>query len=506
MAKRTVTMNWDHLDDFNGEDDEFFESTNRLSVVVPLDMPLPEFDEDDDGLEFNDSRVSFSHNLASISIKEPQNVVVATVPSNQYDMWMVAPGSITDRRRRLLQGMGLNSNKDFARLTSTNTTKFNKPCSKRLVSIKPSVTTSPIDTTKSNENPIVDSLEKESSQHLQESKQVEPEWQSHAQTKAQPKPHDKTEPQPKPQPQELEPQPESEAKPKLEPKLEPEPEPQSQQQAQVQDHVQASTQPIFLVRCRSDSDIETSSFNIKRRKEDMIGLVSKQRLTRTSSLVTPSVGLSCQYANVLRVYTPNTKLPKSSFTSATKNKKKADRGTSSAKLDSFFLIKNLDTGKEFVVKEFNNEGMWNKVSDLQTGKQLTMDEFENTVGHSPVVKELMRRNSRKRNGGINSYLSKSFRSSKKMGSAILKTLKGSVTGSKTEKEKAPEGVTAATTTPAPRTTTLATDTSLSSSSLTREQHKTTVEHTISTDKNPNSEWVKAKAYGKPTKEFSAYKL
>ncbi|KAK9057791.1 hypothetical protein SSX86_022629 [Deinandra increscens subsp. villosa] len=95
MAKRTVTMNWDHLDDFNGEDDEFFESTNRLSVVVPLDMPLPEFDEDDDGLEFNDSRVSFSHNLASISIKEPQNVVVATGDGKMYIfLELVTKGSL----------------------------------------------------------------------------------------------------------------------------------------------------------------------------------------------------------------------------------------------------------------------------------------------------------------------------------------------------------------------------------------------------------------------------
>ncbi|KAJ0791756.1 putative transcription factor WD40-like family [Helianthus annuus] len=504
MERRTVTMNWDHLEDFNAEDDidEFFESTNRLSVVVPLDMPLP---EDDDDPQFNDGRVSFSNNLASNSIKRPQ------LSTAQYDMWMVAPGSISDRRRKLLQGMGLNSKKDFARLPSTNTTKLNEEAhTKRLPSTK--VVVIPTDAIISNEKPNDETLVKESSPPLEESRQTEPELQSDDKAKAQP--HAKAEPQPQPEQQ---PQPEPE----------PEPDPQPQLQVHVQDQAQALalSQPMLLVRSRSDSDIETSSFNTKRRKEDMIGSVSKQSLTRTSSeLVTPSVGLSCQYANVLRVYTANTK--SSLTTSTTNNKKNNMHTTSSAQLDSFFLIKNLDTGKEFVVKEFNDDGMWNKVSDLQTGKQLTMDEFENTVGHSPVVKELMRRTSRKRNGMMamtNSYLSKSFRSSKKKGAAFLKHLKGSMisgssktekekmSGSKTEKEKMSgsktekekdENVTTTTTTNA--TTTTVTTSSLSSQSS--RQHKTSVEQVTSNDKNSSSEWVKAKAYGKPSKEFSALHL
>lgn len=490
-----MTMNWDDLDDFIGEDDEFFESTNRLSVVVPLDMPLPEFDEDDDSHQFNDSRVSFSHNLTSNSIKEPQNAIIHS--TGQYDMWMVAPGSITDRRRRLLQGMGLNSNKDFARLT---TTKFN---TKRMVSIKPSVT--PIETTKSDETPNVDLLVKESSPPLQDSKHVEHELHSHVQTNAQTETEDKTEPQLKLE-RHSQPEPQTKHEPEPEYKLKQ----QHQQQAQILDHndaqtkAQVSSELMLLVRCRSDSDIETSSFNTKRRKEDMIGSVSKQHLTRTSSeLVKPSIGLSCQYANVLRVHTPNTMLPKKCLTSSTNNKKNEQH---SAQLDSFFLIKNLDTGKEFVVKEFNDEGMWNKVSDLQTGKQLTMDEFENTVGHSPVVKELMRRTSRKRNGNINSklamtnsYLSKSFRFSKKKGAAFFKNLRGSMSGSKTIEKEKDEGHVTTTTT----TTTTTVDTSSQSSS----QHKAShVEQLASNDKNLNSQWVKAKAYGKPSKEFSALHL
>ncbi|XP_010675627.2 uncharacterized protein LOC104891615 isoform X2 [Beta vulgaris subsp. vulgaris] len=71
-------------------------------------------------------------------------------------------------------------------------------------------------------------------------------------------------------------------------------------------------------------------------------------------------------------------------------------------------IKNLDTGKEFVVKEVREDGMWNKVKEVGTGRHLTMEEFEMCVGNSPIVQELMRRqnvedqlNSNKDNGESN---------------------------------------------------------------------------------------------------------
>lgn len=60
---------------------------------------------------------------------------------------------------------------------------------------------------------------------------------------------------------------------------------------------------------------------------------------------------------------------------------------------SFCMIKNLDNGKEFVVNEVGEDGMWNKLRDVETGRQLTMEEFERAVGHSPIVQELMRRES-----------------------------------------------------------------------------------------------------------------
>ncbi|KAK6946748.1 WD40 repeat [Dillenia turbinata] len=60
-------------------------------------------------------------------------------------------------------------------------------------------------------------------------------------------------------------------------------------------------------------------------------------------------------------------------------------------LNGICKIKNLDTGKEFVVNEFRDDGMWNKLREVGTGRQLTMEEFEMCVGHSPIVQELMRR-------------------------------------------------------------------------------------------------------------------
>ncbi|KAF5461004.1 hypothetical protein F2P56_020833 [Juglans regia] len=59
--------------------------------------------------------------------------------------------------------------------------------------------------------------------------------------------------------------------------------------------------------------------------------------------------------------------------------------------DEVCLIKNLDNGKEFVVNEIREDGMWNKLKEVGTGRQLTMEEFEMSVGHSPIVQELMRR-------------------------------------------------------------------------------------------------------------------
>jgi hypothetical protein len=101
-------------------------------------------------------------------------------------------------------------------------------------------------------------------------------------------------------------------------------------------------------------------------------------------------------------------------------------------------IKNLDNGKEFVVNEIREDGMWNKLKEVGTGRQLTMEEFEMSVGHSPIVQELMRRQivedgtrenlDADANGGIGGGVSKF----KKKGSWFrsIKSVANSVTGNK----------------------------------------------------------------------------
>ncbi|KAK8485309.1 hypothetical protein V6N11_014372 [Hibiscus sabdariffa] len=179
---------------------------------------------------------------------------------------------------------------------------------------------------------------------------------------------------------------------------------------------------------RSEGEIESFSTENKRRHEFM-GSISKQRLTKTSSLEPTPHAETPNTDNK----EPDTKAsPKDSETNCTP--KQNDGSTSESvfpqqNFEAFFLIKNLDTGKEFIVNEYDQDGMWNKLSDIQTGKQLTMDEFEKSVGHSPVVKELMSRenvNPANNNGPdrkINSYLSKSLKQSKKKGAAVLKSIK-----------------------------------------------------------------------------------
>jgi hypothetical protein len=61
------------------------------------------------------------------------------------------------------------------------------------------------------------------------------------------------------------------------------------------------------------------------------------------------------------------------------------RSGSSEAEDPRCLIRNLDDGSEFVVKEESH------LREVGTGRQLTMEQFELCVGRSPIVQELMRR-------------------------------------------------------------------------------------------------------------------
>ncbi|KAH9317242.1 hypothetical protein KI387_019011 [Taxus chinensis] len=54
-------------------------------------------------------------------------------------------------------------------------------------------------------------------------------------------------------------------------------------------------------------------------------------------------------------------------------------------------IKNLDSGKEFIVDEIREDGMWNKLREVGTDRHLTLEEFERSVGFSPFVQDVMKR-------------------------------------------------------------------------------------------------------------------
>lgn len=55
-------------------------------------------------------------------------------------------------------------------------------------------------------------------------------------------------------------------------------------------------------------------------------------------------------------------------------------------------IRDLDSGKEFLMKRFNRDGSLNMLREVATGKDLTLAEFEKTLGlFSPVTQELHRR-------------------------------------------------------------------------------------------------------------------
>ncbi|KAL9247429.1 hypothetical protein vseg_020861 [Gypsophila vaccaria] len=414
--KRTMTMTWDGLED----DDNFFDSNSRISAVVPMDFfaTTASSDSSDDD-EFEDPRMSFASvmpdggaRLSSVSLT-PMPPLPAPAPApapspsdEGYDVWMAAPTSIQERRRRLLQGMGLNSSKELIRLRTM-------AMSKKVMG--------------ANAPPLPPSQGGgKGGGGFVEAKNVEKKGSGNGNCEELKK---------------------DDAGGDVD---------------GVDDSGSPSGSPdtpLVLVRSRSDGDIDQFSIETKKRKEQLIGKVSKQRLTRTLSTLAPFTRLcKLNYDSVTHVAVDNDANLKAKNGKRVRarvrgnhKKKSSTLSTTGEQLGAFFLIKNLDTGKEFIVKEFNEDGMWNKFSDLQTGRQLTMEEFEKSVGYSPVVKELMRRENVRLNGGadgaaaglerktsVNAYLSKSFRYSKRRGVSLLKNINkvaNSVTGIGTGHEK-----------------------------------------------------------------------
>lgn len=110
-------------------------------------------------------------------------------------------------------------------------------------------------------------------------------------------------------------------------------------------------------------------------------------------------------------------------------------------------IKNLDNGKEFVLNDFREDGLWNKVREVGTGKQFTMEEFEVCVGSSPIVQELMRRQNIEEGGSDNGATSRRSKDSigsseggsSKRRSSWLRSLKNVVTaGSQRDRRSSDE--------------------------------------------------------------------
>ncbi|ESQ40156.1 hypothetical protein EUTSA_v10012625mg [Eutrema salsugineum] len=389
--RKTMTMNWAGLGEVEDDDDHFFETSSRLSTVVPEDLASS---SDEEG-EFDDCRISFSSNVSSV----PRDA-----PTPDYDIWMAAPGSITERRRRLLNGMGLESKKSM--LGAISIQRVSKPTAADCGGAR-----------------IVDG---------------------------------------------------GVAEAKVE---------EGNQNSPVDERIhQSPPMSVLLVRSRSDSDIEASSAE-KKRKEVMLGKTPKSRLTRTASAIGAPCARICPYFTQTQTSPPD----------APNGQPQGQRSgvllssvVSNTRFSAFFLIKNLDTGKEFIVKEYGENGMWNRLSDLQTGKQLTMEEFEKSVGYSSVVKDLMRRenaNSTIDFRKFNSYVSKSLRVSKKRGAALLKNIKDvahSMSSKASEKDKDSNG----SGTSSPR-------------AVDQKQEK---------NNDQTNQWVKVRHSGKSHKDLSALHL
>ncbi|PIA62855.1 hypothetical protein AQUCO_00200699v1 [Aquilegia coerulea] len=304
-------------------------------------------EEEEEELDYDDSRISFASAISTPP--EEFRGFAESASSEDYNIWMAEPGSIKDRRQRLLQGMGLSHDKELLRVSS-NEFKLVAPT-------KP---------------PIPEDPKQES-----------------------------------PSPPHL-----------------------------------PSSSPIKLIpRSKSEGSMVSAFAETKCREETLIGADSKPRLLRLSSLPSSQSNRNMQ----LRTSTIKPSRAKSRPRSIEAMNGRT-LSISSNGGGGGFLIKNLDTGNVFLI---NEDGTTSSLSDLQTGKQLTMEEFEKTVGHSPIVKELMRRENvaraptdvigeSERKIMSASLSTKSFRASKKKGSGWLKNIKGvanSINGFIADREK-----------------------------------------------------------------------
>ncbi|KAL4296892.1 hypothetical protein GQ457_12G009660 [Hibiscus cannabinus] len=361
--KKTMTMNWDALPD---DDDVFFEPRRPSNAARHLAS-------DDDGEDFYDCHASTA---------PPGLPTVAPTPTPaapDYNMWMLSPGSVKARRQKLFQGLGLNSNKQLLTF-------------KRIVSSKPPINSVPAPAPAPVSAPATVKTTVQAPTTSRARATVKTTAQAPAKSGA--------------------PTTVKTSSPTTEPR-------KTTTEDSSKQELLHSPVSFVLVRSRSEGEIESRSVE-KQRKQEMLGTVSKQRLTRTYSLIsTPSA--KSYVLGKLKVSSPR---------KPDGNRRNRQSGpltsiVSKSGFEGFFLIKNLDTGKEFIVNEYDQDGKWNKLSDLQTGKKLTMEEFDKCVGYSPVVKELMRRanNDTKPHGHrYNTSKSLKMKMSMSKGAAMLKSI------------------------------------------------------------------------------------
>lgn len=93
-------------------------------------------------------------------------------------------------------------------------------------------------------------------------------------------------------------------------------------------------------------------------------------------------------------------------------------------------IKDLDSGKEFVVNEVGKDGMWNKLKELDTGREITLEEFESSLGLSPIVQEVMRRERAAGDSYVADIQVEAAAGAQKRKKSWFKAIKGVVRGSR----------------------------------------------------------------------------
>ncbi|KAJ8645467.1 hypothetical protein MRB53_007215 [Persea americana] len=320
-----------------------------MSCAVPVDVDSSDSNDDDED-DFEDTRMSFAS-----TARPSTEIRLSSASMAEYKLWMAEPMSIKERRKRLLQGMGLSADKEFLRLTSVDLRQPDSPKSGSAPAPPPPPAAAP----------------------------------AAAEAQKAPAPPAKNDPLPSSLPL-----------------------------------VPSAT----IARVRSDGPAIASvaETDAKGRREQFLG--PPPHLTLARALSAPSSLCDNRPHSI-------------------SGRRGADGSLLQDNESVFCTIKNLDTGKEFVIKEFKEDGMLNRLSDTETGRQLTMEEFEKSVGFSPIVKEVMRRvtvDGLMNMKVIPPSISKSIKSSKKKGGSWLKNIKGvtaikgvtnSISGLKGELEK-----------------------------------------------------------------------